>query len=96
MLNTAKKDNLLTIINSFEKLRGHTIVFPIHPRTKNVLQSYGLSERLNKCKNVNVTDPVGYTDFIELLLDSKKVITDQVHKEDNILAIPCVTIRENT
>lgn len=74
--NTAKKDNLLTIINSFEKLRGHDIVFPIHPRTRKILESYNLFERLIKCKNVNVTDPVGYTDFIELLLNSKKVITD--------------------
>jgi UDP-N-acetylglucosamine 2-epimerase len=45
-----------------------------------------------------VTNPVGYTDFIELLLNSKKVITDSggVQKEAYILAIPCVTIREHT
>jgi len=96
--NTAHRDSLISVIRSFEKLKDHDIVFPIHPRTKNVLQSYGLSERLNKCKNVKVIDPVGYLEFIDLLLNSKKVITDSggVQKEAYILSVPCITIRENT
>jgi UDP-N-acetylglucosamine 2-epimerase (non-hydrolysing) len=96
--NTANKDNLLAIIRSFEKLQDNDIVFPIHPRTKKVLESYNLLENLNRCKNVKVIDPVGYPEFIDLLLNSKKVITDSggVQKEAYILSIPCVTIRENT
>ena len=96
--NTGSKDNLRAIIRSFEKLKYHDIVFPIHPRTKKVLESYNLFERLLKCRNVKVIDPVGYHEFIELLLNSKKVITDSggVQKEAYILSIPCVTIRENT
>ncbi|MGD9672537.1 MAG: non-hydrolyzing UDP-N-acetylglucosamine 2-epimerase [Candidatus Nitrosocosmicus sp.] len=96
--NTAKRDNLLAIIRSFEKLRNHDIVFPIHPRTKKVLESYSLLEKLINCRNVKVIEPVGYPDFIDLLLNSKKVITDSggVQKEAYILSIPCVTIRENT
>lgn len=74
--NTAHKDNLISVIRSFEKLPDQDIVFPIHPRTKNVLQSHGLFERLNSCKNVKVIDPIGYPEFIDLLLNSKKVITD--------------------
>jgi UDP-N-acetylglucosamine 2-epimerase (non-hydrolysing) len=64
---------------------------------KKVLESYNVIESLVKCKNVKVIDPVGYPDFIELLLNSKKVITDSggVQKEAYILAIPCLTIREN-
>lgn len=96
--NTANKDNLLAIMRSFERLRNHDIVFPIHPRTKKVLESFHLFERLIKCENVRVIDPVGYPDFIELLMNSKKVITDSggVQKEAYIVSIPCVTIRENT
>ena len=96
--NTAQKDNLISIIASFEKLRSHDIVFPIHPRTKKVLESYNLFDRLIKCKNVKVIDPVGYLEFIDLLVNSKKVVTDSggVQKEAYILSIPCITIRENT
>lgn len=96
--NTANRDNLLAIIRSFEKLRGHDIVFPIHPRTRKVLESFHLFERLVRCENVRVIDPVGYPDFIDLLMNSKKVITDSggVQKEAYILSVPCVTIRENT
>lgn len=96
--NTANRGNLIAIIRYFEKLKDHDIVFPIHPRTRKVLESYHLSERLVKCENVRVIDPVGYPDFIELLMNSKKVITDSggVQKEAYILSVPCVTIRENT
>lgn len=96
--NTAYKDNMISIIKSFEKLKNHNIVFPIHPRTKKVLESYNLSQRLKNCKNVRVIDPVGYLEFIDLLLNSKKVVTDSggVQKEAYILSVPCITIRENT
>jgi UDP-N-acetylglucosamine 2-epimerase len=96
--NTAYKDNLLSIIRSFEKLSNHDIVFPIHPRTKKVLESHNLFERLIKCNNVKVIDPVGFLEFINLLLNSKKVVTDSggVQKEAYILSIPCITIRDNT
>jgi UDP-N-acetylglucosamine 2-epimerase (non-hydrolysing) len=91
-----KTISLLSII--LLKNLEHTIIFPIYPRTRKLLESYNPLERLVKCKNVDVTDPVGYTDFIDLLLNSKKVITDSggVQKEAYILAIPCVTIREHT
>jgi len=96
--NTVHRDNMLAIIRSFEKLRQHDVVFPIHPRTRKVLELYNLWENLTRCRNVTVIDPVGYPEFIELLLNSKKVITDSggVQKEAYILSIPCVTIRENT
>ena len=96
--NTAQKDNLVSIISSFEKLRNHYIVFPIHPRTRKILESYNLFDRLIKNTNVKVIDPVGYPEFIDLLLNSDKVVTDSggVQKEAYILSIPCITIRENT
>lgn len=96
--NTANKDNMISIVRSFEKLKDHSIVFPIHPRTKKVLESYNLSKRLDNCKNVKVIDPVGYLEFISLLLNSKRVVTDSggVQKEAYILSVPCITIRENT
>lgn len=96
--NTALKDNLVSIIRAFEKLQNHNIVFPVHPRTKKVLETYDLFDRLKKCNNVSIIDPVGYLEFIELLSYSNKVVTDSggVQKEAYLLSIPCITIRENT
>lgn len=96
--NTASKSTLVSIIKAFEILKDTDIVFPIHPRTRKLLKVHNLFERLVNCKNVKVIDPVGYLQFIGLLADSKKVVTDSggVQKEAYILSVPCITIRDNT
>jgi UDP-N-acetylglucosamine 2-epimerase len=43
----------------------------IHPRTSNFLKRVKLFARLRQCKNVRVVKPVGYIDFIALMLQSK-------------------------
>ncbi len=69
------------------------IVFPVHPRTQKVLKSLKM-----KAKNLIVTDPVGYIDFITLEYHSKKIITDSggIQKEAYILKKPCITLRTET
>ena len=96
--NTASKSNLVSIVKAFEILKDVDIVFPIHPRTRKVLKDYNLYERLLNCKNVKVIEPVGYVEFINLLANSQKVVTDSggVQKEAYILSIPCITIRDST
>ena len=44
------------------------------------------------------TDPLGYLDFLNLMSDSKVVITDSggVQEETTVLGVPCLTVRENT
>ena len=64
------------IIEIFNKIPESKIVFPIHPRTANILDQSNLFKELKKCKNVIVTDPFGYLDFIKLIKYSNKVITD--------------------
>jgi UDP-N-acetylglucosamine 2-epimerase (non-hydrolysing) len=75
-----------------------TIVFPIHPRTANLLKDKNLYSRLERCKNVKLIEPVGYLDFIKLMQNSKKIITDSggAQKEAYLLSVPCITIRKNT
>jgi UDP-N-acetylglucosamine 2-epimerase len=74
------------------------VVFPLHPRTEKMLKIYGLYGDLMRCNNVVVTKPLGYIDFIRLVEDCYKVVTDSggVQKEAFLLSVPCVTIRNST
>ncbi len=75
---------------------GRTVVFPIHPRTKKNLEAFGLWETL--AAKVKVLPPVDYLDFLGLLIESQKVVTDSggVQKEAYFFGIPCITVRDET
>lgn len=70
------------------------IVFPIHPRTLKKLNEFGL----NFPESVQVIDPVGFLDFLQLETNAKLIITDSggLQEESCILKVPCVTLRDNT
>lgn len=86
-------ESILTLLA--KKSETISIVFPIHPRTKSKITSYGLEHYLSK---IIVTDPLGYFDFQRLMSAAKLVITDSggVQEETTALQIPCITLRENT
>lgn len=74
------------------------LVFPVHPRTRNKLNAFGLIERFVNDPNVRLTEPLGYTEFMNLVTGASAVITDSggVQEESTYLRIPCLTLRENT
>ena len=74
------------------------VIFPIHPRTRKNLSSWPLGERIKKLPNLQLTDPLGYLDFLKLMSSAKLVLTDSggIQEETTILKIPCLTLRENT
>ena len=78
--------------------RDVPIVFPVHPRTRNNLESSRLSERIGELKNLRLIEPVGYLDFLKLMASAKAVLTDSggIQEETTILKIPCITLRPNT
>jgi len=75
---------------------GPTLVFPVHPRTRKSLEAFGLWDLLRS--KVRVVDPVDYLDFIALLMNASKVVTDSggVQKEAYFFGIACVTLRDET
>jgi UDP-N-acetylglucosamine 2-epimerase (non-hydrolysing) len=89
---------LKSIIEIFNKIPESKVVFPIHPRTTKILKENNLFDKLKECKNVILIDPVGYIDFIYLIKEANKVITDSggTQKEAYLLNTPCITIRNNT
>jgi UDP-N-acetylglucosamine 2-epimerase (non-hydrolysing) len=82
------------------KLYGYQlqIVFPVHPRTERMLKSYGLYDELVGLENVKIIKPLGYIDFLRLVKESYKVVTDSggLQKEAYLCSIPCITIRKST
>jgi len=73
------------------------IIFPVHPRTKLTLGKNGILTH-EKYKNIRFVDPLGYLDFINVMMHSKFVITDSggIQEETTYLGIPCLTLRNTT
>lgn len=74
------------------------LVFPIHPRTSARLRAAGLLERLQANAAIRLLEPLGYVDFMSLLIGAAVAITDSggIQEESTYLGIPCLTLRENT
>lgn len=74
------------------------LVFPIHPRTTNMLESFGLMNRINENKKLILTEPLDYFSFQKLTADCSFVITDSggIQEETTFRKIPCLTLRPNT
>jgi len=74
------------------------VVFPIHPRTKKNLHTFGLEERIDGMTNLHLLDPIGYLDFLKLQSSATVVLTDSggIQEETTALKIPCITLRNNT
>jgi len=85
---------LISAINEISKLR--TVVFPIHPRTRNNLKKYGLYDKIGD--NIIVLEPIGYIDFLSLTKNAELVITDSggIQEETTYLGVQCITVRDNT
>ena len=74
------------------------IVFPVHPRTMIALERLNLLDDLKKQSSIKLLDPLGYVDFLNLILHSSYVLSDSggIQEETAYLGIPCFTARENT
>lgn len=70
------------------------IFFPVHPRTKKMIEQ--LNIKLSK--NIVMLPPLSFTESLFLWKDAEVVLTDSggLQEETTALGIPCVTIRENT
>ncbi len=74
------------------------VVFPVHPRTRKQMESFGLLARWEGHPNVRLVEPLGYVEFLSLTSRARLVLTDSggLQEETTALGIPCLTLRENT
>ena len=94
--NVDNKENLQQIVEVLNELsKMNKVLFPVHPRTQQNLEKFGIS--LNN-ENIILLPPLDYINFLGLMGKSKWVITDSggIQEETTFLGIPCITVRENT
>jgi UDP-N-acetylglucosamine 2-epimerase (non-hydrolysing) len=74
------------------------LVFPVHPRTRQRLDEFGLATRLNAGGAIRVVAPLSYIEFMSLVFECRLAITDSggIQEETSYLGIPCLTLRDNT
>lgn len=87
------KEMLLKIFSELEKLEID-IIFPIHPRTNNIVEN----NKLILPKNLKLIKPVDYLDMTILERFSKYIITDSggVQPEAWFLGKKCIIMRSET
>ncbi|MGN6377508.1 MAG: non-hydrolyzing UDP-N-acetylglucosamine 2-epimerase [Gaiellales bacterium] len=75
---------------------GMRAVFPLHPRTREALDSAGLRGRAAAAATLE--PPLGYLDFTALLSRAAVVLTDSggVQKEAYLHSVPCLTLRDTS
>ncbi len=75
------------------------LVFPVHPRTRAVMRQHDIDSHCRLADSlVILTDPLGYYEFMNLVIHAKLILTDSggLQEEATWLGIPCLTLRPNT
>jgi UDP-N-acetylglucosamine 2-epimerase len=73
---------------------GAPVIFPVHPRTRAILDRDGV--RLPAA--VHAIDPVGFLEMVALEQGARLIATDSggVQKEAYLAGVPCITLRTET
>ncbi len=96
--NVDRREDLEPLVQQLVKVSHELpLVFAVHPRTRRKLEEFDLVAEPTAGK-VTLTEPLGYTQFMNLVCDARAVITDSggVQEETTYLGTPCLTLRDNT
>jgi UDP-N-acetylglucosamine 2-epimerase (non-hydrolysing) len=97
--NVDERDKLTRIVAELEAVAQRLpLVFPVHPRTRQRLESFGLLDRLKASSGLRIVEPLSYIEFMSLVVDCRLALTDSggIQEETSYLGIPCLTLRDNT
>ena len=98
--NVDKKEILEPIIRFLldEVSLDMPTIWPIHPRTQNQLQTFGLWNEIITNNKLILLHPLGYHEMLKLNMKAKIMLTDSggLQEECTVLGTPCLTLRWNT
>lgn len=91
--NTDDPARLSSIMGALGKVE-EKVIFPVHPRTRSVLQK--LDIRIGE--NLQLIEPLGYFDMLVLEENARIIATDSggVQREAYFVQKPCLTLRDET
>lgn len=91
--NTDSPTRLHGIVTALNRA-NETVVFPVHPRTRQALAKLDVSLGAH----VKLVEPVSYLDMVALEEHARLIATDSggVQREAYYLGIPCLTLRDET
>nr|WP_320162189.1 UDP-N-acetylglucosamine 2-epimerase (non-hydrolyzing) [uncultured Methanoregula sp.] len=94
--NVDNKTRLKGILEGLVRVHdssGLPLIFPVHPRTAKMIESFGLN-----MGGIEMVKPLGFLEFLQLEAKARLALTDSggVQEETCILRVPCVTIRDST
>ncbi|MFC4875004.1 non-hydrolyzing UDP-N-acetylglucosamine 2-epimerase [Negadavirga shengliensis] len=92
--NVDQEEKLKELIQEIvNHTNGLPLVFPVHPRTRKMLETIGISHA-----KLHMIEPLGYLEFNYLVERAKAVVTDSggITEETTVMGIPCMTLRANT
>jgi UDP-N-acetylglucosamine 2-epimerase (non-hydrolysing) len=74
------------------------LFWPIHPRARKQLETFGLWDKVLATPNMVLLQPIGYHDMLRLNMGAKIFLTDSggLQEECTVLGTPCLTMRWNT
>jgi UDP-N-acetylglucosamine 2-epimerase (non-hydrolysing) len=74
------------------------LIWTIHPRTRKMLDNFGLLNEIMAHKNLFVLEPLGYLEMLKLNMHARVILTDSggLQEECTVLGTPCLTLRWNT
>ena len=94
--NTNDSLRLASILDALHEInKDCKVIFPLHPRTRQLISSYGMDTKLI---GMNIIEPVSYLEMLRLEHSALAILTDSggIQKEAFFNQIPCITLRDET
>jgi UDP-N-acetylglucosamine 2-epimerase len=91
--NTDDPGRLRKILSALSRVEDE-VIFPVHPRTRGVIEKL----EVEVGERVRMIEPVGYYDMVVLEENARLIATDSggVQREAYFLKVPCLTLRDET
>ena len=91
--NTASEESLLRLLQCLDRSR-QPVVLPVHPRVRAILSGVTWKPQ----GNLRLIDPLGYYDFMNMLVNCHRVVTDSggVTREAFFARRPCIIPMKNS